>query len=115
MHWKQRLFDLPGGFEGTCGGYAGKSVGCEGHSGQPAGASRGGRLVGGRAECHWSDGHAGLRGSGLHGAQPVADAAAHGIRLEVVKHTEAKRGFVLVAMEPGNLLFRAPWNGSYCS
>ena len=28
--------------------------------------------------------------------QPVADAAAHGIRLEVVKHTEAKRGFVLL-------------------
>ena len=25
-----------------------------------------------------------------------ADAAAHGIRLEVVKHTEAKRGFVLL-------------------
>ena len=33
---------------------------------------------------------------GYTGAQPVADAAAHGIRLEVVKHTEAKRGFVLL-------------------
>jgi transposase len=30
------------------------------------------------------------------GEQPAADAAAHGIRLEVVKHTEAKRGFVLL-------------------
>jgi transposase len=30
------------------------------------------------------------------GDQPAADAAAHGIRLEVVKHTEAKRGFVLL-------------------
>ncbi len=33
---------------------------------------------------------------GYTGVQPVADAAAHGIRLEVVKHTEAKRGFVLL-------------------
>jgi len=33
---------------------------------------------------------------GYTGAQPAADAAAHGIRLEVVKHTEAKRGFVLL-------------------
>lgn len=33
---------------------------------------------------------------GYTGGQPVADAAAHGIRLEVVKHTEAKRGFVLL-------------------
>ena len=33
---------------------------------------------------------------GYTGAQPIADAAAHGIRLEVVKHTEAKRGFVLL-------------------
>src|SRR3954469_1677666 len=30
------------------------------------------------------------------GAQPAADAEARGIRLEVVKHTEAKRGFVLL-------------------
>ena len=33
---------------------------------------------------------------GYTGVPPVADAAAHGIRLEVVKHTEAKRGFVLL-------------------
>jgi transposase len=33
---------------------------------------------------------------GYTGDQPAADAAAHGIRLEVVKHTEAKRGFVLL-------------------
>jgi transposase len=33
---------------------------------------------------------------GYTGARPAADAAAHGIRLEVVKHTEAKRGFVLL-------------------
>ena len=33
---------------------------------------------------------------GYSGAQPAADAAAHGIRLEVVKHPEAKRGFVLL-------------------
>ena len=33
---------------------------------------------------------------GYTGAQPAADAEAHGIRLEVVKHTEAKRGFVLL-------------------
>ena len=30
------------------------------------------------------------------GAQPAADAAEHGIRLEVVKLPEAKRGFVLL-------------------
>ncbi len=33
---------------------------------------------------------------GYTGDQPAADAAAHGIRLEVVKHTAAKRGFVLL-------------------
>jgi transposase len=33
---------------------------------------------------------------GYTGDQPAADAAAHGIRLEVVKHIEAKRGFVLL-------------------
>jgi transposase len=33
---------------------------------------------------------------GYTGDRPVADAEAHGIRLEVVKHTEAKRGFVLL-------------------
>jgi transposase len=33
---------------------------------------------------------------GYTGDQPAADAANHGIRLEVVKHTEAKRGFVLL-------------------
>jgi transposase len=33
---------------------------------------------------------------GYTGAQPAADAAAAGLRLEVVKHHEAKRGFVLL-------------------
>ena len=33
---------------------------------------------------------------GYTGPAPEADAAAHGIRLEVVKHPEAKRGFVLL-------------------
>lgn len=33
---------------------------------------------------------------GYTGAQPLADAAQHGITLEVVKHHEAKRGFVLL-------------------
>jgi transposase len=33
---------------------------------------------------------------GYTGAQPAADAAQHGLRLEVVKHHEAKRGFVLL-------------------
>ena len=33
---------------------------------------------------------------GYTGDQPAADAAAHGITLEVVKHTEAKKGFVLL-------------------
>jgi transposase len=33
---------------------------------------------------------------GYTGEQPAADADAHGIRLEVVKHSEAKRGFVLL-------------------
>jgi transposase len=33
---------------------------------------------------------------GYTGAAPVDDAKANGIRLEVVKHTEAKRGFVLL-------------------
>jgi transposase len=33
---------------------------------------------------------------GYTGDQPAADAQAHGIQLEVVKHTEAKRGFVLL-------------------
>ena len=31
-----------------------------------------------------------------HGAQPAQDAAAHGMRLEVVKLPEAKHGFVLL-------------------
>jgi transposase len=33
---------------------------------------------------------------GYTGDQPAADAAAHGITLEVVKHTAAKKGFVLL-------------------
>ena len=33
---------------------------------------------------------------GYTGDQPAADAAAHGIRLEVVRHAGAKRGFVLL-------------------
>lgn len=33
---------------------------------------------------------------GYTGEQAAEDAAAHGIRLEVVKHTEAKKGFVLL-------------------
>jgi len=33
---------------------------------------------------------------GYTGAQPAADAAHHGIKLAVVKHHEAKRGFVLL-------------------
>jgi transposase len=33
---------------------------------------------------------------GYTGADPAAAAAAHGIHLEVIKHTEAKRGFVLL-------------------
>lgn len=33
---------------------------------------------------------------GYTGEQPAADAAKHGLRLEVVKHHEAKRGFILL-------------------
>jgi transposase len=33
---------------------------------------------------------------GYTGAQPAADAAHHGMKLEVIKHPEAKRGFVLL-------------------
>lgn len=33
---------------------------------------------------------------GYTGEQPTADAALHGMKLEVVKHHEAKRGFVLL-------------------
>ena len=33
---------------------------------------------------------------GYTGQQPSADAAKHGMRLEVVKHHEAKRGFILL-------------------
>lgn len=33
---------------------------------------------------------------GYTGEQPAADAAAHGMKLEVIKHHEAKRGFVLL-------------------
>ena len=33
---------------------------------------------------------------GYTGAQPAMDASQHGMKLEVVKHTEAKRGFVLL-------------------
>lgn len=33
---------------------------------------------------------------GYTGPDPAAAAAAHGVALEVVKHTEAKRGFVLL-------------------
>ena len=38
----------------------------------------------------------GFADQGYTGEQPEADAAAHGIRLEVVKLPEAKRGFVLL-------------------
>jgi transposase len=34
---------------------------------------------------------------GYTGEHPASEAEAHGIRLEVVKHEEAKRGFVLLA------------------
>jgi hypothetical protein len=33
---------------------------------------------------------------GYTGERPAEDAEAHGISLEVVKHEEAKRGFVLL-------------------
>jgi hypothetical protein len=33
---------------------------------------------------------------GYTGEQPATDAAKHGLRLEVVKHHEAKKGFVLL-------------------
>ena len=33
---------------------------------------------------------------GYTGEQPAAAAAEHGIELEVIKHTQAKRGFVLL-------------------
>lgn len=33
---------------------------------------------------------------GYTGEQPAVDAAAHGMKLEVIKHHEAKRGFVLL-------------------
>ena len=33
---------------------------------------------------------------GYTGAKPAGAAEGHGMRLEVVKHTEAKRGFVLL-------------------
>ena len=33
---------------------------------------------------------------GYTGDEPAAEAAAHGLRLEVVKHPEARRGFVLL-------------------
>ena len=33
---------------------------------------------------------------GYGGEQPVAEAEKHGIRLEVVKHPETGRGFVLL-------------------
>jgi transposase len=38
----------------------------------------------------------GFADQGYTGEQPAADAASHGIRLEVVKLPEAKRGFVLL-------------------
>jgi transposase len=37
---------------------------------------------------------------GYTGDEPAASAQAHGIRLEVVKHAEAKRGFVLLPRRP---------------
>src|SRR5919205_976433 len=40
------------------------------------------------------DGH--KRRKGSTGERPAEEAEAHGIRLEVVKHEEAKRGFVLL-------------------
>jgi len=33
---------------------------------------------------------------GYYGERPAQEAQAHGISLEVVKHEEAKRGFVLL-------------------
>jgi transposase len=45
--------------------------------------------TGNSVEVAWVD-------QGYTGQEPAEAAAAHGVRLEVVKHTEAKRGFVLL-------------------
>ena len=83
--------------EGACGcGYAGKSTGGDCDACQRAGASPGGgvgpqvqAVTGGTVEVAFVD-------QGYTGADAAAQAQAEGIRLEVVKHTEAKKGFVLL-------------------
>lgn len=42
------------------------------------------------------NGHLVYVDQGYTGEHPATDAAHHGMKLEVVKHTEAKRGFVLL-------------------
>ncbi len=77
------------------GGYLGPPAGAVGHPGQRAGADPGGGVGREGAGGDRRDGRGGLRGPGLHrGGQPAAEE--HGIRLEVVKLPEAKRGFVLL-------------------
>ena len=65
-------------------------------AGERAGLGPGGAARGGGARRDRGGGRGGLRRPGLHGDDPAAEAAVHGIRLEVVKLPEAKRGFVLL-------------------
>jgi hypothetical protein len=92
------------GLEGARGGgHYGTSAHLAPNAGQRArrqGASReaGGSCAGGDRRV----GGVGVCGSGiLSGQRADTEAQAHGIRLEVVKHPEARRGFVLLPREDG--------------
>jgi hypothetical protein len=66
------------------------------HPGRRPGAGAGRGLGGGRPGGDRRRGRVGLRRPGCTGADPALDVADHGVRLEVVKLEEAKRGFVLL-------------------
>ena len=86
------------GLEGPRGGrHPRPPVGPARHPGQRTGARPGRRTGAPGPGGHRRDGGAWRTStSGYTGEQPAADAAAHGIRLEVVKLPEAKHGFVLL-------------------
>ena len=74
----------------------GAFVGVESDSGQRTGSRAGGRLVQGGARGHRPERASRLRRPRLHGRQSGPGRVEHGIELEVVKHHEAKRGFILL-------------------
>ncbi len=83
--------------EGTRGGgHLGAPARLARKPGQRAGTGSGGRLGEGRARSDRRIGGVGVCGSRLHRWGAAEKAEAYAIHLEVVKHEEAKRGFVLL-------------------